>query len=199
MQLDTGLGEHVRDIVVSMDPWVCDDFPNAPRIGGWCQNPAGGIANIHILTAKSTAKYMSERYASSSSMQLVGISENTPAAMIYYPYLLSEPGSIFVMAAHVRQLADYRFGSNGQPSLTSHANLSQWTITDAVAVWHGYRYGVRDVSPPSLKYGFSTLEIFQNRHYDLNELVNNVVQGIGAKDSAHESIKYFEAYWLMPN
>jgi hypothetical protein len=96
------------------------------------------------------------------------------------------------VAAIVRQLADYRFGSDGQPNTSSHADLSQWMI-DAVAIWHGYRYGVPEVSVDPQ--GFKNLEDFQNRTYSLYELVTSVVQGAGAYQSASASIPIFEKYF----
>ena len=48
---------------------------------------------------------------------------------------------IEAVAATVRTLADYRFGSNELPLLSSHTDLSQWSLTDVVVIWHGYRYG----------------------------------------------------------
>ena len=57
-------------------------------------------------------------------------------------YELTDPEvDIEAVAATVRTLADYRFGSNELPLLSSHTDLSQWSLTDVVVIWHGYRYG----------------------------------------------------------
>lgn len=127
-----------------------------------------------------------------------------PACLDIYPddknstlirKLLSTSYSIMVMAAHIRQLADYRFGSSGQPLTTRHDDLQRWYIEDAVAVWHGYRYGVPQVSPASTLYGFSSLEVFQDRGIRLNELLDSVV--LIGPGSARRSVPIFQRYWGM--
>ena len=109
--------------------------------------------------------------------------------------LADDQFSIRVMAAVVRQLADYRFGSNGQPLTTSHANLAGWTMTDAVAVWHGYRYGVPEVSHRGQ--GFRSLADFQDRSHTLHELINSTVIGVGGAKSARDSVPIFLKYFRM--
>ena len=109
--------------------------------------------------------------------------------------LLDVDYNIRAIAAHVRQLADYRFGSNDQALTTSHANLSQWSLQDAIAIWHGYRYGVPEVSPGGAA-GFENLSEFQNRTYSLDELIYSVVIGPGAQESTSNAIPIFRRLGL---
>jgi hypothetical protein len=100
--------------------------------------------------------------------------------------------NIEMVAAITKQLADYRFGSNGTPRLADHASLSKWTVTDAVAIWHGYRYGVPGVSPGGS--GFEVIDIFQNRRNSI--LQPNVFIGPGGPvASARGSISSFVYYF----
>jgi hypothetical protein len=87
-------------------------------------------------------------------------------------------------------LADFRFGSGGQPSLNDNANIYSWRDADFVAMWHGYRYGVRNVSPGGQ--GF-ILGDFQNRGLSLSQLVE-VAKGPGARESIEGSYIYLRYY-----
>ena len=101
--------------------------------------------------------------------------------------------NIKVVAAYVRLLADYRFGTGGAPSRGSHADLSGWTMQDAVAVWHGFRYGVPGAAPGTAR-GFETVEHFQNRSLALDMLVD-MAAGIGKEGSMYGSVQYFQYYF----
>ncbi len=106
--------------------------------------------------------------------------------------MLSSPNvSTRVMAAYTRMLADYRYGSEGNPSQSDHSDLAQWTETDAVAIWHGYRYGVKDVSPKGQ--GFK-IETFQNRELSFDMTVQ-MAGGPGKEDSMRGSLPYFQRYF----
>ncbi len=106
--------------------------------------------------------------------------------------LTNDQFNVRTVAAIIRQLADYRFGADGQPLRTNHTNLSEWTLIDGLAMWHGYRYGVPDVSFRGI--GFRSLDDFQNRCYTLDEFVNTVVQGPGASENVRQAIQIFKKY-----
>jgi hypothetical protein len=91
-------------------------------------------------------------------------------------------------------LADHRLGSNGNPSLADHSDLSTWTTTDAVAIWHGYRYGVCGVSPGGGGFG---VPAFQDRSLTLG-LTVSAAQGVGKAESMYRSVPYFEYYFARP-
>jgi len=157
---------------------------------GVAPNPGPGIGNIHVSTARIVSSYFSDEYSQCLELQL-NLHDASDTAIV--TRLTDDDNSIRVIAATVRQLADYRFGSNGQPLTSSHANLAAWTITDAVAIWHGYRYGVPDVSFRGQ--GFRSLDNFQNRTVSLEELLNTIVIGTGAYESASNSVPIFEQYF----
>lgn len=160
-----------------------------PRLASLRPDPGPGIGNIHVSTARNVASYFSE-YSCLDMRLYILPNDSVPGIA---SKLTLDAFNIRVIAAIVRQLADYRFGSNRQPNMSSHSDLSQWKITDGVAIWHGYRYGVPDVSPNAQ--GFLSLEDFQNRSFTLEELVQNVVRGPGAEKSASDSIPIFEKYF----
>jgi hypothetical protein len=101
--------------------------------------------------------------------------------------------NIQVVAAYTRHLADYRFGSGGRPSASSHAGLAGWSVTDAVAVWHGYRYGVTNASPEGYGRGFE-VNNFQRMNLNL-DMTADLATGPGKEDSMYGSIPYFEYYF----
>jgi len=160
------------------------------------RDPGPGIGSVHVSAAYNTASYFYEFYPSLPSYH-APFGYNPPRLELGSPgqvtRKLATDGqcNIRVVAAIVRHLADYRFGSCGWPSLRSHAWLSEWTMTDAVAVWHGYRYGVKDISVRAI--GFK-LEDFQNRSLSLPLLIG-VARGAGAEESMRGSIPYFEYYF----
>ena len=100
--------------------------------------------------------------------------------------------TIATVSAHTRFLADYRFGEERQPSLASHADVGDWSMPDAVAVWHAYRYGIRDVGPDGLGVGFF-LGDFQNRALNVDMTIA-VAAGPGKDASMRESIPIFLRY-----
>ena len=179
IEFDTQWWDYLETDLYSVAPWVAN----------LRTDPGPGIGNIHVSTAKNVAAYFSEYQC--PGMRLYIFPDENKGSMAFK--LTLNAFSIRVVAATVRQLADYRFGSNGQPNTSNHADLSQWMIADGVAVWHGYRYGVPRVSVEGV--GFRSLEDFQNRTYTLDDLVNNVVQGAGAQQSASASIPIFEKYF----
>ena len=126
-----------------------------------------GIGNVHLETARKVSRYFAEQYRGQEELQLN--LHDLPREDLAFLLTLEEE-NIQVVAAYARMLADYRFGAERQPLLQSHADLSQWTLEDALALWHGYRYGVREVSPSAEKYGFE-LKDFQTRGTDLEGLI----------------------------
>jgi RHS repeat-associated protein len=181
IELDTQWWDYLETDLYRLVPWVAN----------YRSDPGPGIGNIHISTARNVAAYFSEY--SCPSMRLYIFPDESKYSIT--SKLTLDAFSIRVVSATVKQLADYRFGSNGQANTTTHADLSLWTIADGVAVWHGYRYGVPDVSVGAQ--GFKDLEDFQNRTYTLDELVKIVVRGPGAQESASASIPIFEKYFLQ--
>jgi RHS repeat-associated protein len=179
IEFDTQWWDYLETDLYHIAPWAANFRPD----------PGPGIGNIHVSTAKNVAAYFSEYQC--PSMRLYIFPDENKGNIAFK--LTLDTFSIRVVAATVRQLADYRFGSDQQPNISNHADLSQWMIADGVAVWHGYRYGVPQISPGGI--GFEFLEDFQNRTYTLDELVTNVVRGPGAQQSASASIPIFEKYF----
>jgi RHS repeat-associated protein len=189
-QFDTELQDEIENLTYSIAPELANVY--SELIG----DPGTGIGNVHIATAKSISRYFKDYYWLCKTMQLGIPQEAQPSTIV--KKLLNNNFAVKAIAAYVRQLADYRFGSNGRPLIQNHTILAEWMIADAVAIWHGYRYGVPRVSPGGQ--GFLSLEDFQNRGYSLDELVNNVVQGRGnPSDSARRSIPIFEALFKIPD
>ncbi len=180
--LDTNLLDHVETGVYAFAPLAVTE----QIIENQYPDPGPGIGNVHISTARSVSSYFAEQYPDSEDMQLNIHNKSTAEAT---KLLTKRRFNIKVATATMRQLADYRFGSNGQPLAESHADFAEWTIADAVAIWHGYRYGVSGVSPYGMGVGF-TLEDFQNRNYTLDELISRAT-GVGAEESMYGSIPYF--------
>lgn len=152
-------------------------------------SPGPGIGNVHVQTAWKVSEYFATNYADNPEMQLM-LSEDVSTAAFQ---LVGRETNVRAVAAYTRMLADYRFGSGGEPLQEEHADLSEWTMEDAAAIWHGYRYGVEKASPPAEKYGFSVGH-FQNRNLDLEGLIG-VAEGIGAEESMRGSTPYFECYF----
>jgi hypothetical protein len=90
-------------------------------------------------------------------------------------------------------LADYRFGSGGEPMQVPHEDLSQWTLEDALAIWYGYRAGVERVSPPARRYGFDIVH-FQMRGLGVEGLLQ-VASGDLKEESILGAIPYFHCYF----
>jgi len=153
-------------------------------------NPGPGVGNVHLETARKVSRYFAEQYGGQEELQLN--LHNLPKEDLAFLLTLEEE-NIQVVAAYARMLADYRFGAERQPLLQSHADLSQWTLEDALALWHGYRYGVREVSPSAEKYGFE-LKDFQTRGTDLEGLIR-LAQGRGKEESLLGAVPYFLCYF----
>ena len=161
MSLDTDFKDFLEDIAYTFLPGTANLRPD----------PGPGIGNIHLSTAIKVSEYFATQYEDCANMQLNfhniknyssyrGHSFNNVKPYLANLLTNSEV-NIMTIAGIVRYLADFRFGSKGQPLQTSRASLSTWTISDAVAVWHAYRYGVPKISPGGV--GFPSLEAFQKR------------------------------------
>jgi hypothetical protein len=153
-----------------------------------------GIGNIHVSTAVKVSQYMATQYPERHDWQLGyhEIPEWVTANVLSF-----DEESIETVAAYVRMLADYRFGQNSAPLQVDHPNLRDWTFTDAVSVWHGYRYGVPAVSPRGAQ-GFGELSNFQNRNgFYVTLLLDGTYQGIGASDSIRGSVPSFVYYFAQ--
>jgi hypothetical protein len=190
---DFDLGPELREALIAMlGPKAAFLVTRDPS------NPASGYANIHVPTTRHTAEYFQNNYLLCIKMQLDISTGDSDEAIV--TKLQNLDFSIRTEAAIVRHLADFRFGSNGLPHLTNHANLADWTIADAVAIWHGYRYGAPVASPPGQGLGFANIGAFQDRTKSLSELINNVVIGQGdPKSSAAMSIPIFQKYFGLPD
>jgi hypothetical protein len=112
-------------------------------------------------------------------------------------YELTDPEvNIEAVAATVRTLADYRFGSNELPLLSNHTDLSEWSLTDAAVIWHGYRYGVpQPAGPRDRGQGFEDIEYFQDRDYTWRTgLQKGIFLGNDAERSIREAIPFLQCY-----
>ena len=158
--LDTSWMDTVENALL-FSLYVNARSPIGPRWVSWLAlegvlrvrpNPGPGVGNVHVETARRVSAYYAVFYAQYPELQL-GLHGRSTADVAFE--LIFDERNIQVVTAYVRMLADYRFGAERQPLLQSHADLSQWTLEDALALWHGYRYGVQNVSPQALEYGFS--------------------------------------------
>jgi RHS repeat-associated protein len=153
-------------------------------------NPGPGIGNVHVATARKVSEYYALFYGQHPELQL-GLHTQSTADIAFE--LLSEQRNIQVVAAYTRMLADYRFGSGGEPLRTPHEDLSQWTLEDALAIWYGYRAGVERVSPPARGYGFGIVQ-FQMRGLGVGGLLQ-VASGGLKEESILGAIPYFQCYF----
>ena len=151
-------------------------------------NPGPGIGNVHLTTARAVSDYFAQHYGDNAALQL-GFGDMSTESLAFT--LTWNETNIDTVAAYVRMLADYRFGSNGEPSLVDHSDLASWTMTDAVAIWHGYRYGVSGVSPDGSGFNVS---IFQCRSLSMDMTVT-VAEGAGKAESMYGAIPYFDYYF----
>jgi RHS repeat-associated protein len=185
MEMDTELRDRAEDLF-----WLLGRWPLTNLALQWKPDPGPGIGNVHVRTAKVISEYFAGCDSESTSMQEIR-HESTPR--IAY-MLIFDNTNIEIVAGYIRMLADYRFGSDGQPLTTDHSNLADWTIVDAAAVWHGYRYGVPDVSPDPGR-GFVSLEDFQDRSYSIYKLAFFMARGPDATNSIIGSIPHFLYYF----
>jgi len=199
IQLDTNWKDTVENVVL-FSLYVNAHLPFWPSSGiSWLAlegvlwvrpNPGPGIGNVHLETARKVSRYFAEQYGGQEELQLN--LHDLPREDLAFLLTLEEE-NIQVVAAYARMLADYRFGSREEPFLQPHADLSQWTPEDGLALWHGYRYGVEGVSPPAREYGFS-LESFQARGTDLEGLIR-LARGQGKEESILGAVPYFRCYF----
>jgi hypothetical protein len=191
----------------SIETYLLDDPSRAWHLQQLRPNPGPGLGNIHLESAKMVAQYFGEWYASCEDMQLpIPYGKHVDprdSYMITAQLLAKRNFNIRTIAMFVRQLADFRFGSNGQPLIANHAMFSKWTMADAVAIWHGYRYGVPEVS--HLGQGFKRIEDFQSRKLSVEEFIDQKVtkkdgtmsEIAAAKESARLSIPIFEHFFQL--
>ncbi len=156
-------------------------------------NPGPGVGNVHVETARKISRYFYENYPEERNMQLN--LHDLPTEEVAF-WLTFDEVNVKVVAAYTRMLADYRFGERGEPKKKPHEDLAEWALEDALVIWHGYRYGVEEVSPRSERYGWS-LPDFQNRSVTLEELLN-LAQGPGAKESIRGAVPFFRCYMRCP-
>ena len=155
-------------------------------------DPGPGIGNIHLSTAKKIAQYYADNY-SCSSLRL-DIQAGDGNAWLGNK-LANDQYSVRVIAAYVRYMADYRFGSDGQSIQVNHSNVSKWALQDALALWHGFRFGVPLISPGGQ--GFRNIDDFQKRNVSSDFLIENIIQGIDAKQSVRNAIPIFKNLGLF--
>jgi hypothetical protein len=81
-----------------------------------------GTGSIHAVPAQHVSQHFATYYPYNANMQLDlhGLSK---AAVLWE--LLDRQENLRTTVAFVRQLADYRFGSEENPDLRSHADLSE--------------------------------------------------------------------------
>jgi hypothetical protein len=182
IQLDTQWWDPIQTEIAS-DP-----------VGAWLlstvrPDPGVGIGNVHASSARNVAGYLEDYYPLCSNLR-VGIHRDESESWIVFRLASNEQFTIRLIAADIRLLADYRFGSDGQPQTTDHSTLSDWTLQDAIAIWHGYRYGVPDLTPGGE--GFESVESFQIRSHSLDELISTGIRGRGnPQESARGAIPIF--------
>jgi hypothetical protein len=184
IEMDTQFTDALEDLF-----WLREGWPLTELALLFKPDPGPGTGNVHVGTARRVSEYFTGCPLDSPSMQEI---RRERTARIAY-MLIFHNTNIEIVAGYIRMLADYRFGSDGQPLATDHSNLADWTITDAAAVWHGYRYGVPDVSPDPGR-GFVSLEDFQDRSYSIYKLAFFMATGPHATNSIIGSIPYFLYY-----
>ena len=180
--LDTELKDAGENLVIGFFPFFTYVRPNG----------AGpGVGNVHVVTANSVSAYFAEHYAGEADMQLGWHSR--PDWQTAFN-LVRDDFNIRTVTAYVRQLADYRFGSHQQPLKTDHSDVANWTISDAVAIWHGYRYGVPGISPQGggIQAGWRTLSDFQGA----GRPMLGSITGSGAVPSALGGFRIMGPYLL---
>jgi RHS repeat-associated protein len=182
MALDTQIRDGLETLFLRLAP--CGAVKITLKVR---PDPGPGLGNIHLSTAQRASQYMLDAYTDDEERQL-GYQDMEPAAVL--KSLSTVKGNVKAFGAIVKMLADFRFGSGGQPSLNDNANIYSWRDADFVAMWHGYRYGVRNVSPGGQ--GF-ILGDFQNRGLSLSQLVE-VAKGPGARESIEGSYIYLRYY-----
>jgi RHS repeat-associated protein len=148
-------------------------------------DPGPGVGNVHLSTARAVSAYYGEDPVTGLGMHELRAE--------WLAFQLSCPSrNVAAVAAYVGMLADYRFGSGGAPGRADHSDLATWSLTDAVAVWHGYRYGVQDVSPDGAA-GYR-LDRFQQRSTDMATTVN-LAGGDDKIRSMYGAVPYIRQYW----
>ncbi|MBA3470247.1 MAG: hypothetical protein H0T53_11460 [Herpetosiphonaceae bacterium] len=85
------------------------------------------MGNTHLTTTRLVEGYFETEYDFKLPLN---DQDNTTAAW----YLSQDRHSITYTAAIVRMLADYRFGNSGNPNKVSHADVTMWTLADALAI-----------------------------------------------------------------
>jgi len=139
LTLDTGLFDYYATAAVAICPFCMT------LLGDIIGRDIGpGLGSIHTSTATSVSEYFAEDYGERSDVQL-GLHDRPEWQVAWI--LTHDSYNIQTEAAYVRQFADYRFGADDEPLQVDHSYLGDWAITDAVAMWHGYRYGAPGVSP----------------------------------------------------
>ena len=185
--MDTVWYDRIGDMLFVFTPIAYGSLGASALYNLW-PNPGPGIGNVHLSTARVVSQYMADKYASNGAMQLdMHQMQTAELGMV----LAFTKINVQAAAACLRYLADYRFGENGSPSLADHSNISSWTLNDAVAVWHGYRYGVEGVSPGAEGFAMST---FQQRELSFDLMVE-AAGGKGKSGSMNGAIPYFRYYY----
>ncbi|HRQ42702.1 MAG TPA: hypothetical protein PLD25_32720 [Chloroflexota bacterium] len=178
---DTDINDQRMDTVLS-------HIPQASELLDRVRSGIGpGVGNMHLSTLREVAKYFEDNYPDRNDMSL-GVSDGESRTSLTRR-LLDDEFSVQAIAAMVRMLADYRFGSDGNPSLRSHADINQWTLQDGLAMWHGYRYGVDGVTPGGI--GFTSIARFQDRDGMAYRSFLHSVNGPSAALNVTQTIQYF--------
>jgi RHS repeat-associated protein len=188
IELDTELRDIAENLIVFAVPQIALNYR---------PNPGPGVGNVHLFAAKHVSRYFADYYPQEGYMEFAGrpLHEWDDVTIIYN--LVQNELNVEVVTAFVRQLADYRFGSNGQPSLEGHSDLSVWTLTDAAVIWHAYRYGAREVSLKDYDRGFRRLSDFQDRDYTWVEGLQGAEPkfiGWDAESNIRDAIPFLRCY-----
>ena len=142
--LDSALGNHFcpSDSTWNLSVYLYQGFLDSFLSGyehywglGDERGPGPGVANVHIGTAKAAEGYITSYYPEQHLLD--------PPPDIYQrmDMLLRDPGNVHYTAAILKQLADQRMGSEGNPALGSH--IEDLTQADMQIIYGAFRAGWR--------------------------------------------------------
>jgi hypothetical protein len=118
--------------------WVWDEILTYwEHWGAEGRGPGPGVANFHVGTAKNVEQYFAEEYATDGLSQ--SMLPTPPDPYVRMERLLTEPWNIRYTAAYLRQLADLRKGTGGEPLKGPHNDLSD---LDMQVIFGAFRTGV---------------------------------------------------------
>ena len=200
MLFDTDWTDHATDMFAFFCPpgsqFATQSWKN------FTPDPGPGIGNIHESTQVQVEHYFLSAYSIELPLvhkrQYDGIFDGIWDRILVppdYTMAVNRGVAIEYVAWIVRYLADHRFGTfNGvtiTPAQHRHDDLSMWTVADVAAMWHGYRYGVIDLSPGGA--GFLQ-EDFTNRAVSVEQLIS-IAQGNSGQQNIQQALPLIQ-WWL---